>query len=105
MEEEKEEEEEEEEGGVKRGRMKRIRRKRVKAEEEEEDEDVEEEEELSTLQSGLHEGVAVVCREDLPHAEDLAHVEVEQLQAAGEGHPEELHLPPLLPGEALVPQP
>lgn len=58
-----------------------------------------------TLQSSFHEASGVGRREDVAHVENFAHVNVEELQAAGEGHPEKLHLLPLLRGEALVSQP
>lgn len=57
-----------------------------------------------TLQPSFDEASGVGHREDVTHVEHFAHVNMKKLQAAGEGHPEELHLPPLLLGEALVSQ-
>lgn len=57
-----------------------------------------------TLQSGFHKVLGVGQREDVTHVENFAHVDVQQLQAAGEGHPEKLHLLPVLLREAPVSQ-
>lgn len=55
-----------------------------------------------TLHTSFHQRVSVGQREDVTHVEDFAHVHMEELQAGGEGHPEELHLFALLLRQALV---
>lgn len=57
---------------------------------------------VCTLYAGLHQLLGVGQREDVTEVEHLAHVDMEELQAGGEGHPEELHLLALLLGQALV---
>lgn len=57
-----------------------------------------------TLQSGFYKVLGVGQREDVTHVENFAHVDMQQLQAAGEGHPEKFHLPPVLLREAPISQ-
>lgn len=57
-----------------------------------------------TLEASLHQCSRVFQREDVANVVNFAHVHVEELQAGGEGHPEELHLLTLLLGQTLVPQ-
>lgn len=57
-----------------------------------------------TLQPSFYKVLGVGQREDVTHVENFAHVNMQQLQAAGEGHPEKFHLLPVLLREALVSQ-
>lgn len=57
-----------------------------------------------TLQSSFYKVLGVGQREDVTHVENFAHVDMQQLQAAGEGHPEKFHLLPVFLREAPVSQ-
>lgn len=57
-----------------------------------------------TLQSSFYKVLGVGRREDVVHVENFAHVDMQQLQTAGEGHPEKFHLLPVLLREAPVSQ-
>lgn len=57
-----------------------------------------------TLEAILHQFTFTIQWEDGAHSENFAHVDMEELQAGGERHPEELHLLTLLLREALVSQ-